>query len=235
MGGVGMQSKRISIITIIGAILALFMQFLPLVISADWTWVQGWVMGSITIFFALLSRILAARRNPDLLAERAHYDQAEGAKSWDLVLVKFVGLYLPLSGYVVLGLDKRFGWSPPFSTWVVMTGLFVLVLGLLLATWAFVENRFFSTVVRIQKDRGHVVCATGPYHYIRHPGYAGGMLTWLGVPFFMGSQWALIPFGLTCLLIIVRTRLEDRTLMEELPGYREFAAKTRYRLLPGIW
>jgi len=229
------MKKAISLTTIFGAIVALLMQFLPLLLSGDRQWVEGWILGFVTIFFALLSRLLVARRNPDLLAERAHYDKAEGAKPWDLILVKFIGLYLPLSGYVVVGLDKRFGWSPPISTWIEIVGLLGLILGFSLATWAMVVNRFFSSVVRIQKDRGHVVCDAGPYRWVRHPGYAGGMLSWLSVPFFMGSLWGLIPFGLTCLLIIIRTKLEDDTLKEELPGYRDFATKTRHRLIPGIW
>jgi len=229
------MKKAISLTTIFNAIVVLLMQFLPLVLSGDRQWAEGWILGFVTIFFALLSRLLVARKNPDMLAERAHYDKAEGARPWDLILVKFVGLYLPLLGYVVMGLDKRFGWSPPFSTWMEMVGLLGLILGFPFATWAFVENRFFSTVVRIQKDRGHVVCDTGPYQYISHPGYAGGILSWLSMPFFMGSLWGFVPFGLTRLLIIVRTKLEDRTIMEELPGYRDFAAKTRYRLLPGVW
>jgi protein-S-isoprenylcysteine O-methyltransferase Ste14 len=97
------------------------------------------------------------------------------------------------------------------------------------------ENRFFSTVVRIQKERGHTVCDTGLYSVIRHPGYAGMILGTIGLPLVLGSVWS----GMLCLVsivpLIVRTSMEDHTLLEELNGYREYAGRTRFRLLSGIW
>jgi protein-S-isoprenylcysteine O-methyltransferase Ste14 len=104
-----------------------------------------------------------------------------------------------------------------------------------LMTWAMAVNNYFSLVVRIQKDRGHTVVTGGPYHYVRHPGYVGGILFQLGTPLLLGSMWALIPAGLTVLLLVVRTALEDRTLLKELEGYQEYAQQTHYRLLPGLW
>ena len=98
-----------------------------------------------------------------------------------------------------------------------------------------VANRFFSAVVRIQHDRGHKVVRDGPYRIVRHPGYAGGLYTWLTAPLMLGTLWAYIPALLTVCALVVRTALEDRTLIQELPGYAEYTARTRYRLLPGIW
>ena len=96
-------------------------------------------------------------------------------------------------------------------------------------------NAFFSMVVRIQEDRGHAVATGGPYRYVRHPGYVGMMLSLLGTPLLLGSLWALVPAGLATCLYVVRTALEDRTLQEELEGYKDYAGQVRRRLLPGVW
>jgi protein-S-isoprenylcysteine O-methyltransferase Ste14 len=96
-------------------------------------------------------------------------------------------------------------------------------------------NRFFSAVVRIQTDRGHVVVSDGPYRVMRHPGYAGGMLSYLASPLLLSSLWMFIPAVLTVAAMVARTALEDRTLRAELPGYADYARRVRYRLLPGLW
>jgi len=97
------------------------------------------------------------------------------------------------------------------------------------------SNAFFSTVVRVQSDRGHNVCSDGPYRFVRHPGYVGGIVQWLGVPLLLGSRWALLPGVLAAVLLVVRTALEDRTQRTALEGYADYAARVRYRLAPGIW
>jgi protein-S-isoprenylcysteine O-methyltransferase Ste14 len=104
-----------------------------------------------------------------------------------------------------------------------------------LLTWSMAANAFFAQTVRIQEDRGHTVATGGPYRYVRHPGYVGGILFQVATPLILGSVWALIPAGLTVCLTIIRTALEDRTLLEELDGYKEYAGRVRYRLLPGVW
>jgi len=114
-------------------------------------------------------------------------------------------------------------------------GAIVLVLSSLFGTWAMLANRFFSAVVRIQTDRGHTVVTTGPYRFVRHPGYAAGVLGYLAMPLLLNSLWASILALLTIALIIVRTKLEDDTLQAELPGYVDYTQQTRYRLLPGVW
>jgi len=113
--------------------------------------------------------------------------------------------------------------------------LIVMLLGYLLGSWALIENRFFSGVVRIQTDRGHRVVSTGPYRLIRHPGYAGALWAYLAIPLLLDSAWAFIPALLLVGVLVLRTALEDRTLQEELPGYKEFARKTRFRLIPWVW
>ncbi|MBC7224324.1 MAG: isoprenylcysteine carboxylmethyltransferase family protein, partial [Anaerolineae bacterium] len=107
--------------------------------------------------------------------------------------------------------------------------------GLGLATWAMASNPFFSAFVRIQRERGHRVVADGPYRYVRHPGYLGAIVFQMAIPLALGSLWALLPSGVAAALYVARTVLEDRTLQEELAGYREYAQKVRHRLLPGLW
>ena len=136
---------------------------------------------------------------------------------------------------IVAGLDERFGWSPQISVTLRLVALAIMVLGYIVSTWAMAVNRYYSAVVRIQKDRGQTVVSDGPYRLVRHPSYATGIVASLMIPILLGSLWALIPCGLGVLLTIIRTALEDRTLLEELDGYKEYAARVRYRLLPGVW
>jgi protein-S-isoprenylcysteine O-methyltransferase Ste14 len=136
---------------------------------------------------------------------------------------------------VVAGLDRLYGWSNLFSVGARIAALVAIMLGYAFSSWALIENRFFSGTVRIQTERGHHVVSSGPYRIMRHPGYAGALLGYLPVPILLNSLWAFIPAILLLIVLVVRTALEDKTLQAELPGYREFAQKTRYRLLPGIW
>jgi protein-S-isoprenylcysteine O-methyltransferase Ste14 len=146
-----------------------------------------------------------------------------------------VGLYGPLVLCVVIGLDRRWRWSPPLPLALRLAALVVVAAGMVLAIWAFVANQFFSAVVRVQKDREHAVVTGGPYRLVRHPGYAGGALSYLAVPVMLGTLWAFIPAVLLIVALVVRTALEDKTLQAELPGYAEYAQQTRCRLLPGAW
>jgi protein-S-isoprenylcysteine O-methyltransferase Ste14 len=159
---------------------------------------------------------------------------AQDALPWDRVLAPLTGIgggVIPLTA----GLDARYGWSPAVSPVIELTGLLLLLAGYALSTCALVENRFFSGVVRIQSDRGHTVVTGGPYRWLRHPGYAGALLAYLTVPLLLSALWALIPAGAVLIIMVIRTRLEDLTLQEQLPGYREYARSVRYRLIPGIW
>jgi protein-S-isoprenylcysteine O-methyltransferase Ste14 len=213
----------------------LVLPFVPLLVAWRWTWWQAWLSAGLAILASAVSRALALRRNPDLAAERAQSTGAEGTKSWDRLIVPVIALLGPVVSYIVAGLDQRFGWSPDLPVAVNLVSAGVIVLGYALGTWAMVENRFFSSVVRIQKDRGHTVVTTGPYRFLRHPSYAGGVWAALAGPLLLGSLWALLPAGLVVVGVVMRTALEDRTLQEELPGYAEYARQTRYRLLPGVW
>ncbi len=136
---------------------------------------------------------------------------------------------------IVAGLDHRFGWSPIFPAWLNVTGFFMVALGYAFAAWAFVENRFFSALMRIQIDRGHMVCDSGPYRIVRHPGYAGYLLALPGIVLALNTVWTLVPLGVALVVAVIRTALEDRALQEELPGYRGYSTRVRYRLFPGVY
>ena len=175
------------------------------------------------------------QRHPGLMAERQNREKIKSAKVWDKVLAPLMALSLVFPMVIVAGLDHRFDWSFPFPLWLIVIGFILISVGYAFATWAFAENRFFSSVVRIQTDRGHTVCDSGPYRFVRHPGYAGNILPLLGIVLALGSVWALIPAAFALIILVIRTVLEDKTLQEELPGYRDYARRVHYRLIPGIY
>ena len=215
-------------------IVVLIAPFIPMIISSQWDWWQAWAYSIASILAFVFSRLIVARKHPDLIAERARFMQAKDTKPWDKVLAPLLGLGSILI-LVVAGLDQTYGWSSAFSTGVNIIALFGIVIGYGFSSWALIENRFFSGTVRIQTERGHHVISTGPYRIMRHPGYAGGLFGYLFIPLLLDSLWAFIPAVLLVIVMVTRTALEDKTLQAELPGYSEFAQKTKYRLIPGIW
>jgi protein-S-isoprenylcysteine O-methyltransferase Ste14 len=230
------KTKNFPIKLIFQLILVLIiLPLLPMLISGRWDWWEAWVFALIIFLGFILSRALAARKHPDLLAERVGSLGREDAKSWDKVLAPIMalgGLVIPL----IAGLDERFAWTPAvFGLPVKIAAIAVMLLAYIFSSWALIENAFFSGIVRLQLDRGHTVCSSGPYRWLRHPGYAGGFWAYLAMPLILDSSWAFIPVALLLAVTILRTHLEDRTLQEELPGYREYAQRVHYRLFPGIW
>jgi protein-S-isoprenylcysteine O-methyltransferase Ste14 len=208
--------------------------FLPLLISGRWNWWEAWLYAIISILSFVISRILAARRHPDLIAERARMMQHEDAEPWDRRLAPLLGLSGALA-LLVAGLDARYNWSQDFDMPLKIIALIVILAGNILGTYALMENRFFSGVVRLQTDRGQHVVSSCPYRWVCNPGYAGALLTYWGAPIFLGSLWMFIPVMFITVILVVRTNLEDNTLQEKLDGYREYAGRVRYRLLPGVW
>jgi protein-S-isoprenylcysteine O-methyltransferase Ste14 len=197
--------------------------------------VGAWIFSFLFVVASIGGRIWAERQHPGLLAERVNFEKAQEAKPWDKVLAPLMAVSLFFPPVIVAGLDHRFGWSPVFPTWLTLLGFILIAWGYAFSVWALVENRFFSSVVRIQTDRGHLVCDTGPYRIVRHPGYAGNILPLAGIVLALGSIWTLIPAMVALIITVIRTTLEDRTLQDELPGYREYAQRVRYRLIPGIF
>ena len=201
--------------------------------SGDISWVMAWVLTAILFATVAFNVFFLMRKSPDLIEERMH--PRAGAKGWDFFFSTFVGSLGPLSLFIVAGADHRFGWTLPFSAPVMIGATLVQASGHVLTLWSMSVNRFFSAVVRIQHDRGHMVVSSGPYRFVRHPGYAGAILTFLATPLMLSSLWAFIPSLATIIMIVTRTLFEDSTLIRELGGYREYAKRVRFRVLPGIW
>jgi protein-S-isoprenylcysteine O-methyltransferase Ste14 len=168
----------------------------------------------------------------ELVKERSQIK--ENAKGWDKVIGLLFGLFGP-GMLLVAGFDERWSWSLRLAVAVQVAAFVVVALGDVLFAWAMASNQFFSSVVRIQQDRGHTVQTGGPYRFVRHPGYLGTIVSALATPLALGSLWAFIPAGLLTALFVVRTALEDGTLRDELAGYEAYAQRTRYRLVPGVW
>lgn len=192
---------------------------------------QGWVYMGLNLALIGLNW-WALRDQPDLIRERLK--PGEGMKGWDKLYFGATTV-LFLAALFLAGLDARWGWTGPLPIGVYGLSALIFLAGHLLFLWAKRTNRFFSSVVRIQTDRGQQVCQDGPYRYVRHPGYVGGLLYTLTGPLVLGSLWALLPQLLGCLLLVVRTALEDQTLQRELPGYTSYVQHVRYRLVPRIW
>lgn len=193
---------------------------------------QGWLYATICILSVLLNSF-ALKNKDELAAERTGIKS--GTKSWDKIILGLSAVTLIIT-YVVAGLDSgRFQWSPIFHRGINATGVVLILSGELIFLMAQKQNKFFSSLMRIQTDRGHTVCDTGIYKIIRHPAYFGNIITAFGIPLILGSLWSFIPSAASVLLTVLRTSLEDRTLINELDGYVDYASRTRYRLLPFIW
>lgn len=195
-------------------------------------WWPAWAMLALTTAWILATGLVIVRYHPDLLAERL--GPRKGAKRWDTAIMSIHGI-LQLAVYVVAGLNQRYGWSAGLPMTAQVAALIGCSLGYSIVVWAAASNAFFSQIVRVQIERGHVVARGGPYRYVRHPAYAGGVLTEVCAPILLGSWWA-VAIGLAdAMVMIMRTVLEDRTLKAELPGYADYAGQVRYRLVPGLW
>ena len=212
---------------------ALFIAALLMLAADRWDWVWGWVMVVIFTIAATMQVILLLPTNPALLAERSKGLREQGALLWDQIITSFAVGILPIAAWIVAALHVRFNWSPAMPLALHIAGMIGFVLAWVLVIWATYSNRFFTTTVRIQKD--HAVQTGGPYRYVRHPGYVTAILYNLATPFLLGSWWALIPMIFVPPLMVLRTALEDKLLQEQLAGYKEYAARVRYRLLPGLW
>ncbi len=216
-------------------IIYLFIPLILFICAGDLFWWQAWIFSLTIVVAGVAGRMVAEQRHPGLMDERVRFDKAADVKPWDKVLSPLMSVSVVFPLIIVAGLDHRFAWSSPFPVYVNVLGLIINAIGYAFAVWALVENRFFSSVVRIQADRGHVVCDSGPYRIVRHPGYAGNILPQAGIMLALSSVWTIIPAIAALIIIFIRTALEDQTLQDELPGYREYAARVRYRLIPGIY
>lgn len=193
---------------------------------------QGLVYVAIGLIMVFLNYTVLGI-DSELLKERSK--PGEGAKKWDKVILG-LSFLVTISMYMIGGLDSgRYHWSPNLHWSIYLLGMVLTALGQLLFLIAQKQNKFFSSTVRIQIDREHVVCDTGLYKIVRHPAYMGSIIQALGFPMLFGSLWSIIPVCLLIILFITRTNLEDITLKNELKGYLEYSEKTRYRIIPFVW
>lgn len=194
-------------------------------------WLNAWVLLGLNFVASIVTTALLWR-NPELIAERSNI---KAGKSWDKAIVGIVVLLGPMATWITAGLDTRFHWSDGMPPLAFIVGVVVAVLAAALIAWAMRSNKFFSSVVRIQKDRGHVVVTGGPYRFVRHPGYTGMSVFTLATPLILNSRWAFAPAMATAATAVLRTALEDRTLHNELDGYADYARRVKYKLVPVIW
>jgi protein-S-isoprenylcysteine O-methyltransferase Ste14 len=230
------EEIKIPWIAIIRLLLLIPIMLGVLLISAgQLVWWEAWAYAATALVVLLGSRAVLIVKHPDLALERSRAQDMENVKDWDRFLLPFTALIGPFISWVIAGLDQRFGWSPDLPDGVQIAALGVIQLGSLIGSWAMIVNRFFSSQVRIQTDRGQTVVREGPYQVVRHPGYAGGILSWLASPIFFSSYWLVLPMVLVIIMMVIRTKLEDETLLKELPGYQEYSQEVKSRLIPGIW
>ena len=201
--------------------------------AGHWDWWPGWGFLAVSVTGISMTTLSLSRHDPELVEYRSRLGKdTHKSDYWFLAVfgLAFVGLL------VVGPLDAgRFHWAP-LPSWAFAVGAVLFILGETLVAWSMHTNTFFEKTVRLQTDRGHRVIATGPYAYIRHPGYTGFIFGYaIGFSLMLTSAWALVPAAIAILSVIVRTMFEDRFLAEKLDGYVAYQQKVRYRLVPGIW
>ncbi len=193
---------------------------------------QGWIFLTTNLVAAILN-FWVIRNDVELMSERSKI--GEGTKSWDKLILALSGLAYLVS-VVISGFDSgRYQWSPDFHWSIYVLGIALTFIGQVIFLKARNENKFFSSVVRIQTERGHTVCDTGVYRIVRHPGYSGMTISLFALPFITGSLLSIIPIVTDIILLFIRTYFEDEVLKKELSGYIEYAQKTKKRLIPTIW
>lgn len=194
---------------------------------------RAWFFFSLYFISVLFNMVIFLKFNPEIIRARSEMRWGE-MKWWDKLFAVLYIIFLFIM-FIVCGLDVgRFQLSSLGMEFLAV-GVVIFIVGWVFVTWAMVENRFFETTVRIQKERKHRAIITGPYAIVRHPGYAGMILYYGCAPLVIGSLYGLIPALLLAVAFVFRTYFEDRMLYEELPEYREYTKKVRYRLVPFIW
>ncbi len=224
----------VNIKMLVGQIVFLFLSFtLPLFLAAGTiAWLAGWIFLVLFFSFVLAITLWLFRHNPDLLKERMTITRPD-QKAWDKVGFALLQVVF-IAWLVLMPLDAvRFHWSQ-VPVWLQVAGAIILVCSFCLFFATFRENSYLSPMVRIQKDRGQTVVSTGPYHYVRHPMYAAGLLFMLGTALLLGSWYGLLMALIFAGMIAGRAVLEERTLQEELQGYDAYMAQVKYRLIPHV-
>jgi protein-S-isoprenylcysteine O-methyltransferase Ste14 len=196
-------------------------------------WTLGWIFLIAWIIPKVIFLVLLRWHDPDLLVERA--TRHKNTQPYERVIIPIYFVFA-FGAFVVASLDGgRFRWSGEVPVALIIAAYIIYLLGNSLAGWAINSNPFFSSESRLQTDRAQKVTSIGPYRFIRHPAYSAAFLLWITTGLMLESWWALVPGFLAGLMMVIRTILEDRMLIAELPGYAEYAGRVHYRLVPGIW
>jgi protein-S-isoprenylcysteine O-methyltransferase Ste14 len=225
----GMGQTKTVLVTYMGVLLYSALVFVGAWKIAYW---QGLLYVVLALVGTTMSHILVPAGS-SITSDRAR--EARAGLDWDK---RLLGAYFLVNvvTFLVAGLDSgHFGWTGDVSVGVTVAGAILMLLGQALFAVANRENAFFSSTVRIQTERGHQVYDEGLYGVVRHPGYLGMLISQLAFPLVMNSYWAFVPAGLGATLLVARTVLEDRFLVDELPGYRDYANATRWKLFPGLF
>jgi protein-S-isoprenylcysteine O-methyltransferase Ste14 len=196
-------------------------------------WPAAWMFLAAMAALGLGSGVWLAKTDPALLAERMRPMMQDGQPAADKKLMLAFGC-TALIWFIVIGLDARYHASDvPMALQAL--GLAMLVASAGYIMWVMRENSFAAPVVKVQTGRGHRVIDTGPYAHVRHPMYSGTVLFFIGAPLLLGSWWGAIMAPLFVGLFAIRAGIEERALLTGLPGYADYTARVRYRLVPGIW
>ncbi|MFC1765183.1 methyltransferase family protein [Planctomycetota bacterium] len=212
---------------------ALFFLSLSLNFAGSLEWINAWGYAIYSVLFHVCGGALLAKANPQMLNERGKLIQ-KNTQPLDKVWVASY-IFLVALASCVAGLDAvLFEWSHmPFE--IIISAAIIHIIASLLWFWAMAVNPHFETTVRIQEERNHRVCTSGPYKYVRHPGYVSLSAMTMSYSFILGSWWGNLPMGMVLILLVIRTSLEDKFLQKELKGYKEYAQETKYRLVPYVW
>ncbi len=227
------QKEKIGIKLVLKSILILlFFLAITFIIAGRIEYWEGWFFNGLNFFFIFITYIVLMDRK-DMIKERLK--PGKGMKKWDRI---YYAISTPMFFimFIVSILDAgRFYWIPSIPFIVILLGIILYIIGQIIVIWAKKANRFFSSVVRIQTDRKQTVCSSGPYKFVRHPGYLGGVIFTIGTPLLLGSFWGLIPAIIILIPVLIRTYLEDKTLQKELFGYIDYTMQVKYRIIPFIW
>ena len=224
------SSKSKDAVRIIATII--FLVAIIFVPAGTLNWPEAWLL--LFLYFFVVGGCLIWLKKNDLELLKERRSVRKDVKTWDKKIILAYTIFL-LIMLVLAGLDAvRFRWSRVPLLWKAI-GYIGFIPAVTLGFWAFKQNTYLAQYVRIQKDRGHRVITTGPYEYVRHPMYVGVILFILCSPLALGSLYSFIPALIIAILFIIRTSLEDKTLQEELEGYKDYARRVRYKLIPRIW
>jgi len=216
--------------SILGLVFPLIIFF---IVAGQLYFFQAWLFFIIWFGHVIIGSLLLSKFNPELINTKEA--KKKDTKSFDKILLPLYYLIGVYGSLIIAGLDLgRFNWSNLNFNYIII-GCVLIIVSYIIANWAMIKNPFFETTVRVQKDRDQKVVISGPYRIVRHPGYLADLLWYLSLPLIFRSLYAFIPAIIAVVLLIIRTYLEDKTLQNELIGYKDYSKKVKKRLLPGIW